>query len=131
MQWFNTSDGDCTNPALSVNRIAYSVDRRSPWNDVYEALPVKYGAYYLFFVPVFRHWQYGAIDPSDPNKRGRASTGPPFWTAGDGIVEPRLMTSEDGLNLSYTSASNGASVIYTSTHAKLSQYQYHANMLPT
>lgn len=92
---------------------------------------MKYGAYYLFFVPVFRHWQYGAIDPSDPNKRGRASTGPPFWTAGDGIVEPRLMTSEDGLNLSYTSASNGASVIYTSTHAKLSQYQYHANMLPT
>jgi hypothetical protein len=74
---------------------------------VYEALPVKYGAYYLFYVPVFRHWQYGAIDPSDPNKVGRASTGPPFWTAGDGLVEPRLMFAEDGLNISYTSAPNG------------------------
>lgn len=57
LRWFNTSDADCDDPALSVNRIAYSVDRRSAWNDIYEALPVKYGSYYLFFVPVFRHWQ--------------------------------------------------------------------------
>ena len=105
LEWFSTQDADCgaTKPGVGSQRITYSVDGRSPWNDVYSLLPFKYGAYTLFFVPIFRHWQYGAITGSNPTG---AQVGPPFNTGGDGIVEPRLMMSEGGINVSYTSAVN-------------------------
>ena len=103
LNWFDTKDADCVRNATDAQRIAYSVDRRSPWNDVYYISPFQYGAYRIFFAPILRHWQYGAIDTNNP---AGAQVGPPFQTGGDGIVEPRLMFSEDGMNISYTDAHN-------------------------
>ena len=102
LTWSDTKDASCAGPS-EAQRIACSQDGRSPWNDVYYAFPVKYGAHYLFYIPIMRHFQYGAISARNPTGQ---QLGPPFDTGGDGLVEPRLGFSEDGVNISYTHAEN-------------------------
>ena len=41
-----------------------------------------------------------------PDNPAGVQVGPPFNTGGDGLVEPRLMFSENGINITYTSARN-------------------------
>jgi sucrose-6-phosphate hydrolase SacC (GH32 family) len=56
LAWSDTKDASCAG-ASEAQRIASSQDGRSPWNDVYYTFPVKYGADYLFYIPILRHFQ--------------------------------------------------------------------------
>lgn len=56
LTWSDTKDASCTG-ASEAQRIAASKDGRSPWNDVYYTFPVKYGADFLFYIPILRHFQ--------------------------------------------------------------------------
>ena len=102
LSWADTKDASCAGTS-EAQRIASSQDGRSPWNDIYYTFPVKYGADYLFYIPIMRHFQYGEVSARNPTGQ---QFGPPFNTGGDGLVEPRLGFSEDGVNISYTHAEN-------------------------
>jgi hypothetical protein len=56
LTWSDTKDASCAG-ASEAQRIATSKDGRSPWNDVYYTFPVKYGADFLFYIPILRHFQ--------------------------------------------------------------------------
>ena len=56
LTWSDTKDASCAG-ASEAQRIASSQDGRSPWNDVYYTFPVKYGADFLFYIPILRHFQ--------------------------------------------------------------------------